>query len=81
MKYLALLVAGILTASCVIDAGRELLPADEPRNIMFAISLDNQTTKASWGEAYPADQGVPFDYRIIPEELSVVVFAADGSRI
>ena len=82
VKYLLLLWAGILAASCVFDADQCGMPVDEPRSVMFTVSLDNHRTKATWGEDYsPKEEGVPFDFRLIPEDLRVVVFAQDGKRI
>lgn len=81
VKYLVLLLAGILAASCIFDADQCVVPADEARSIMFTVSLDNQRTKAAWKDEYPSKVGVPFDYRIMPDELRVVVFDADGNRI
>ena len=81
VKYLALLLAGILAASCIFDAGQCFMPADQARSIMFTVSLDNPRTKATWGEDYPSENGVPFDFRIMPENLRVVVLAKDGTRI
>lgn len=81
VKYLALLLAGILAASCIFDADQFVMPADQPHEIMFTVALDQQRTKATWGEEYPSETGVPFDCRIIPEDLRVVVFAQDGARV
>ena len=81
VKYLALLLAGILAASCIFDADQCVMPADQPHAVMFTVALDQQRTKATWGEDYPSEVGVPFDYRIIPEELRVVVYAQDGTRV
>ena len=81
VKYLALLLAGILAASCIFDADQCVMPADQPHEIMFTVALDQQRTKATWGEEYPSEVGVPFDCRIIPEDLRVVVFAQDGARV
>lgn len=81
VKYLLLLWAGIMAASCIFDADQCVMPADQARSIMFTVSLDNQRTKATWGEKYPSEAGVPFDFRIIPEDLRVVVYAEDGIRV
>ena len=71
-----------MAASCIFDADQCVMPTDEPRSIMFTVSLDNHRTKASWGDGYdPSEVGVLFDSHIIPEELRVVVLAADGTRI
>ena len=49
---------------------------------MFKVSLDNQRTKASWGEGYdPSEVGVPFDFRILPDELRLVILAQNGDRV
>lgn len=81
VKYLMLLLAGILAASCIFDADQCIMSADEPHAVMFTVALDQQRTKATWGEEYPKEEGVPFDCRILPEQLRVVVFDADGNRI
>ena len=81
VKYLLLLWAGITAASCIFDADQCVMPVDQARSIMFTVSLDNPRTKATWGEDYPSEIGVPFDFRIMPEELRVVVLAQDGTRI
>ena len=81
VKYLALLLAGILAASCIFDADQCVMSADEPHAVMFTVALDQQRTKATWGEEYPSEVGVPFDCRIIPEDLRVVVYAEDGTRV
>lgn len=81
VKYLMLLLAGIMAASCIFDADQCVMPADKPHSVMFTVALDQQMTKATWAENYPSVDGVPFDCRIIPEDLRVVVFAEDGSRI
>ena len=81
VKYLLLLLAGIMAASCIFDADQCIMPVDEVRSITFTVSLDNHRTKATWAEEYPTAAGVPFDYRIMPEKLRVVVLAQDGTRI
>ena len=83
VKYLALLLAGILAASCIFDADQCVMSVDEPRSIMFTVSLDNPRTKASqWGEGYdPSEVGVPFDSRIITEDLRMVILDNGGNRV
>ena len=81
VKYLALLLAGIMAASCIFDADQCVMPADKPHAVMFTVALDQQRTKAPWSDSYDSQTGVPFDYRIIPEELRVVVYAEDGTRV
>lgn len=81
VKYLLLLFAGIMAASCVFDAARCDVPAAKPHNIMFTISMEGENTKARWDETYTSVDGVPFDYRILPDQLRVVVIANDGTRL
>ena len=81
VKYLLLLFAGIMAASCVFDAARCDVPAAKPHNIMFTISMEGENTKAKWEETYTSVDGVPFDYRILPDQLRVVVIANDGTRL
>ncbi|MBR5301097.1 MAG: hypothetical protein IKU36_12785 [Bacteroidales bacterium] len=81
VKYLALLLAGILAASCIFDADQCVMSADQPHGIMFTVALDHHKTRAAWSEVYPSEDGVAFDYRIIPEDLRVVVYAEDGTRV
>ena len=81
VKYLMLLLAGILAASCIFDADQCVIPADQPHSIIFTVSLDRPGTKASWGEAYPSDEGVPFDYRIRQDEMVVAVVTMDGTPL
>ena len=48
---------------------------------MFTVSVDGQRTRASWGEEYTKEEGVPFDFRINPDDLRMVVFTYDGTRL
>ena len=81
VKYIMLLLAGIMAASCIFDADQCVMPADKPHSVMFTVALDQQRTKAPWSDPYDSETGVPFDYRIIPEDLRVVVYAEDGTRV
>ena len=73
-------MAGIMAASCVFDAARCDVPA-ESHSIMFTISMEGENTKAIWNDKYESAVGVPFDYRILPDQLRVVVIADDGTRL
>ena len=73
-------MAGIMAASCVFDAARCDVPA-ESHSIMFTISMEGENTKAIWNDKYESAVGVPFDYRILPDQLRVVVIANDGTRL
>ena len=76
-----LLLVGILSASCIFDGESCYISADEPHEIIFTVSVNGQRTRATWGEEYEDEVGVPFDYRINPEELRMVVLTDDGTRI
>lgn len=76
-----LLLAGILAASCIFDAAECVMSVDEPHTVTFTVALDQQRTKATWGEEYPSEAGVPFDFRLVPEDLRVVVYAENGERV
>ena len=71
----------ILAVSCIFDTDSCTIPANEQRSIRFTVSLNSPQSRASWGDDYPTEQGVPFDYRILPEQLRAVVIASDGTRL
>jgi hypothetical protein len=48
---------------------------------MFTVSVDGQRTRASWDKEYEDEEGVPFDFRINPDDLRMVVFTDDGTRL
>lgn len=81
VKHILLLITGMLSASCIYDADQCIMPADEPRSVMFTVSLDGPQTRAAWPEEYQDTLGVPFDFRIDPDGLRVVVLAADNTRL
>ena len=81
VKYLILLVVSCLSASCVFDADRCDVPEDKPFSVKFTVSLRSHQTRASWGEEYPTESAVPFDYRIMPEELRMVIYTDDGKLL
>lgn len=81
VKYLMLLIVGIVPVSCVFDADTCIMSTDEPHVIMFTVSVEGRHTRAAWGEEYPSETGVPFDYRILPDRLRMVILAKDGTRI
>lgn len=77
-----LLVVSIVSASCVFDADRCVISADEQYGVMFTVSLSGQQTRASWGEGYdPSKEGDVFDYRIMPDELHMAIFTEHGVRL
>ena len=71
----------IISASCVFDAERCVISTDEQYDVMFTVSIGGQQTRASWEEEYPSEVGVPFDYRIMPDDLRVVIYSSGGERI
>ena len=81
VKYLMLLIVGIVPVSCVFDAGGCMVSTDEPHDVMFTVSVEGRHTRAIWGEEYPSEAGVPFDYRILPDRLRMVILTTDGTRI
>ena len=81
VKYLMLLVVGIAAASCVFEAEKCDMSTDKLYNIMFTVSVKGQNTRAAWEEEYPELSGVQFDYRIMPNDLRVVLFTQYGERL
>ena len=84
VKYIMLLIVGIVPVSCVFDADRCIVSTDEPHDVMFTVSLEGQHTRATtttWGDGYPSEEGVPFDFRILPDQLRMVVLAQDGTQV
>ena len=81
VKYILLLVMSIMAASCTVDAERCVISIDKQYDVMFTVSLSGPQTRATWGEEYPSVSGVPLDYRIMPDNLRMVVFTAGGERV
>ncbi len=81
VKYLILLFVGIISVSCIFDPELMTMPTDKQRSIMFTVALEGNKTRAAWSEEYPNREGVPFDFRIDPEMLRVVVLTEDNTRI
>ena len=81
VKYITLLIVSIISASCVFDAERCGIYVNEQYDIMFTVALEDHSTRATWGDDYTSETGVTFDYRIIPDNLDVVVFTAEGERL
>lgn len=81
VKYIMLLIVGMVPVSCVFDADRCIVSTDEPHDVMFTVSLEGQHTRATWDEEYPSEEGVPFDFRILPDQLRMVVLAQDGTQV
>ena len=72
----------IISASCIFDAERCVIATDKQYDVMFTVSLSGQHTRAAWEEGYdPSEVGVPFDFRIMPDDLRIVIFNAKGERI
>lgn len=71
----------IVSASCIFDAERCVIYTDGQYDVMFTVSLGAHSTRATWEEEYPSEVGVPFDYRIMPDNLHVVVLTAEGERL
>ena len=71
----------IMLASCVFDAERCVISSDMQYGVIFTVSLSGPQTRASWEEEYPSEEGLPFDLRIMPNDLRLVVHTADGLRL
>ena len=71
----------IISASCIFDAERCVIATDKQYDVMFTVSLSGQHTLAAWEEEYDKEVGVPFDFRIMPDDLRIVIFTAKGERI
>ena len=71
----------IISASCIFDAERCVIATDKQYDVMFTVSLSGQHTRAAWEQEYPSEVGVPFDFRIMPDDLRIVIFTAQGTRI
>lgn len=76
-----LLVVSILSASCVFDVDSCLVSDEKQYDVMFTVSLSGQQTRASWEEEYDKEAGVPFDFRIINEDLRMAIFTQDSVRL
>lgn len=72
----------IISASCIFDAERCVIATDQQYGVMFTVSLSGQHTRAEWEDGYdPSEVGVPFDFRVMPDDLRMVIFTAKGERI
>lgn len=71
----------IMSASCVFDVDRCIISVDKQYDVMFTVSLSGQQTRTTWGDDYLSEDGVPFDYRIMPDNLRMVIFTNDGQRV
>ena len=80
-KYIMGLVLSIVSVSCVFDADECLIPNDSPRGITFSLSLENHRTRSTWGEDYPKEEGVPFDYRINKDQVGMLILAENGTPV
>lgn len=80
-KYIMGLVLSIVSVSCVFDADECLIPNDSPRGITFSLSLETRRSRSTWGEDYPKEEGVPFDYRIKKDQVSMLILAEDGTPV
>ena len=76
-----LLIVGIVPVSCVFDADTCIVSTDEPHDVMFTVSVEGRHTRAAWSEEYPSETGVPFDFRILPDQMRLVILTEDGTRV
>ena len=73
-----LLLAAMSAGSCIFNA-LPVMSADKPHSIIFTVSLEGHHTKASWSDNYESGAGVPFDSRILPNDMNVLVMTKDGT--
>ena len=85
VKYLAVLICGVLSVSCVFDT--EKCPTQPPMHpveldgehtISFTIGFDATTTRVACDTT---DYAVPFDYHINPGTLRVMLTDTDNNAI
>lgn len=85
LKYLTLIVTGLVLASCdvIFDDG-QCIPIEEPRAITFVLALDtqNSSTRAAWEETETTDEvGSNFENHILPESMRVGIFTTDNELV
>lgn len=85
VKYLVVLICGVLSASCIFDAEQcvteiPLHPVvlEGEHTISFTIGFDASTTRVECDET---DYAVPFDYRIDPGTLRVMLTDTENNAI
>ncbi|MEE0863543.1 MAG: hypothetical protein U0L61_00230 [Alistipes sp.] len=83
VKYVVVLLCGILSVSCIFDAENcpivtEPIVVEGERTISFTIGFNNSTTRV---KCDPTDQSVPFDYYIDPGTLRVMLTDTNNNAI
>lgn len=78
VKYIVVLLCGILSTSCVFDDEQCRIVLDGERTISFTIGCDESLTRV---ECNPTNEGVPFDYYIDPTTVRAMLLNLDNSPI
>lgn len=78
VKYIVVLLCGILSTSCVFDDEQYRIVLDGERTISFTIGCDESLTRV---ECDPTNEGVPFDYYIDPTTVRAMLINLDNTPI
>ena len=78
VKYIVVLLCGILSVSCVFDNEQCYIVLDGERTISFTIGCDESLTRV---ECDPTNEGVPFDYYIDPTTVRAMLLNLDNTPI
>lgn len=78
VKYIVVLLCGILSTSCVFDDEQCYIVLDGERTISFTIGCDESLTRV---ECNPTNEGVPFDYYIDPTTVRAMLLNTDNTSI
>ena len=78
VKYIVVLLCGILSVSCVFDNEQCYIVLDGERTISFTIGCDESLTRV---ECNPTNEGVPFDYYIDPTTVRAMLLNTDNTSI
>lgn len=78
VKYIVVLLCGILLTSCVFDDEQYRIVLDGERTISFTIGCDESLTRV---ECDPTNEGVPFDYYIDPTTVRAMLLNLDNTPI
>lgn len=78
VKYIIVLLCGMLSVSCIFDNELCYIVLDGERTISFTIGCDESITRV---ECNPTNEGVPFDYYIDPTTVRAMLLNTDNTPI
>lgn len=78
VKYIIVLLCGMLSVSCIFDNELCYIVLDGERTISFTIGCDESLTRV---ECNPTNEGVPFDYYIDPTTVRAMLLNTDNTPI